>query len=285
MVSGNLETGPCGALFHLPEILIDKGMRQFKTGIVQFDVQKGQTQANIDTVLAYMDALADNGVCLAVLPEMFSCSFDNAHLAEHIQMSPIVLEKLSAKAGQRKIAVAGSLPMLTKGGICNTMVFIDTNGQIKGRYEKLHLFKLTREDQYYTPGSRMGVADTSLGRVGLMICYDLRFPELSRSLALEDVNMLIISAQWPTPRKNHWQALLIARAIENQLYVVGTNRTGQEDGVPFPGYSLVIDPSGNVLNTPEKKAGIGWGDIDLDTVPAVRSAIPCFSDRRSDVYG
>ncbi|MFH2058359.1 MAG: carbon-nitrogen family hydrolase [Pseudomonadota bacterium] len=260
-------------------------MKKFKAGVVQFDVQKGQVQANLDTILPYLKTLASEDVRLAILPEMFSSSFDNENLIQHAKKTPDIIGQLCVFAKQNHMAIAGSLPEQENGQVFNTMIFIDTDGMIKAKYKKLHLFRLTNEHHFYTAGDRIKIIDTSLGRAGLMICYDLRFPELSRSLFLQGAQMILVSAQWPSPRENHWQALVKARAIENQLFVLGANRTGTDDSLAFPGMSTIVDPQGVVLSELGEKQGIGVADIDMELLETTRASIPCMTDRRSDIYG
>ena len=260
-------------------------IKKFKAGVVQFDVQKGQVQANLDTILSCLKSLASEGVSLAILPEMFSSSFDNENLSQHAKKTQGVIEQLCAFAKQKYMAIAGSLPEQENGKIYNTMIFIDTDGMIKAKYKKLHLFRLTGEDRFYTAGDEIKIVDTSLGRVGLMICYDLRFPELARSLSLQGAQMILVPAQWPRPRENHWQTLLKARAIENQLFMIGSNRTGTDDSLAFPGMSMIVDPLGNILSDAGEKQGICVADIDMELVQKTRASIPCMTDRRSDIYG
>lgn len=255
-----------------------------KSAVVQFDVRKGQVETNMDTVFHYLDALASKNVQLAVLPEMFACSFDNDQLEVHARQTDTIIKKLSTFAGYNKMAVTGSLPRKKGRSVYNEMFFIDTDGQVKAGYKKLHLFRLTGEHHYYTPGGKICRIDTTLGRIGLMICYDLRFPELARSLFLDGAKMILVSAQWPAPRKEQWQLLLQARAIENQLFVIGTNRTGAEDDLMFPGKSLIVGPLGNILADAGADDGTAMAEIDLKQVKTFRRLIPCRSDRRPDVY-
>lgn len=257
----------------------------FKAGVVQFDVKKQQNEMNLETVLSYLGALADQGVQLAVLPEMFTCSFDNNHLKDHASRSPDIIGSLSDFCGEHSMAVAGTLPEQIGDKIFNTMIFIDTDGAVKGRYQKLHLFQLTGEHHYYAPGEQVRTIESNLGKLGLMICYDLRFPELARAMALDGVQIMLISAQWPYPRENHWQTLLTARAIENQVFVISANRTGSEGELSFPGLSMVIDPQGNVLANAGDQAGTDMAEIELDLVRKTQAQIPCRTDRRSDIYG
>ena len=146
--------------------------KKFKAGVVQFDVKNGQIETNFNAVLGYLEELASKNVCLAVLPEMFSCSFDNENLKEHSKFTKKIVERLSSFAGQNQMAIAGTLPENDGGCIFNTMIFIDVDGKIKGRYRKLHLFRLTDEHIYYTAGNKIVTIDSSFGRIGLMICYD-----------------------------------------------------------------------------------------------------------------
>ena len=257
----------------------------FRTGIVQFDVQKGQIQFNIETVFRHLEDLASRHVQLAVLPEMFSCSFDNEHLARHAKQTNAIVKQLCLFAGRHQMAVAGSLPVADTAGIFNTMFFIDTDGRVKGEYRKIHLFRLTDEHLYYTPGNRIVRVDSSFGRIGLMICYDLRFPELARSLCLADAGILLISAQWPDARQAQWEALIQARCIENQLFMVAANRTGEEDGLNFQGGSMICGPTGDVLARAHADQCVSMADIRMVDAHDIRATIPCLGDRREDIYG
>ena len=265
--------------------LIRKMQKKFKAGVVQFDIKAGEIEANLNTVFIYLEKLVSANVSLAVLPEMFSCSFDNKNLIHHTKITDKVLKQLSFFAKKNQIAIAGSLPVKEEEKIFNTMVFIDRDGKIKHKYKKMHIFRLTDEHLYYTPGNKIAVIDSSFGRTGLMICYDLRFPELARILSLQGVNMIIVSAQWPELRKEQWHTLIRARAIENQLFMVCSNRTGTEGNLKFPGMSMIVDPMGNVLKEAEDKETCIFSDIDLKLVNDCRKLIPCFEDRRDDIYG
>ena len=253
--------------------------------MIQFDVLTGRVEENLAIIFAYLEKMAEQGVQLAVLPEMFTCSFDNENLSRHAQTTHDVITRLSGFAKDKRMALAGSLPVADSAGIYNTMVVIDTDGSVAGDYQKIHLFKLTRENDYYTPGNRIDTVQTGLGPVGLMICYDIRFPELSRALYLKGARILLVSAQWPTPRVHHWQSLLKARAIENQLFVIASNRTGTDASLEFPGSSVIVDPFGDILADAGKEAGHATADIDLNRVETARNMIPCRKDRRSDIYG
>ncbi len=253
--------------------------------MVQFDVAFGRIEANLEKISGYLETLASENVSLAVLPEMFSCSFDNENLKEHSGSTPKIIETLSALALNYRMAIAGTLPELEEDRLFNTMVFIDADGKIKGKYKKLHLFRLTGEHLFYSGGSEIVTVDSTLGRIGLMTCYDLRFPELARSLFLKGAQLIVVSAQWPEPRKEHWETLIKARAVENQLFMVCSNRTGSEAGLLFPGMSMIADPMGRILTHAGSDESCAFEEIDPEVIQTIRTLIPCMTDRRPEVYG
>jgi len=259
-------------------------MNDFKVGVVQFDIKKGKTQTNLETTFNHLTVLSQMNVSLAVFPELFTSSFDNDNLHEHSSKFDSIIEVLSEFALTNKIAIVGTLPEFANDSIYNTMVFIDTDGNLKAKYKKIHLFKLTGEHYYYTAGNQTIVVNSNLGKIGLMTCYDLRFPEVARSLFMKGANTIVVSAQWPTPRKSHWEKLFFARAIENQLYMVGSNRTGTEDDLDFPGMSMIVDPMGERIADAGTDTGYAIADIDLNKVKNFRKLIPCKSDRRQNAY-
>ena len=148
----------------------------FTAGIIQFDVKTGDTEANLSTVFEKTDALTEKGANLVLLPEMWSCGFDNRRLGEHARELPAVLAAISEKARERRAVIAGTVPEKEGDAIYNTLFVIDRDGSVAGSYRKIHLFTPTGEHNYFSAGSAPVACDTSLGRIGLMICYDLRFP-------------------------------------------------------------------------------------------------------------
>ncbi|NOX35357.1 MAG: carbon-nitrogen family hydrolase [Deltaproteobacteria bacterium] len=259
--------------------------KKFKAGVIQFDVKNHQININLDTAFGYLEGLASENACLAVLPEMFSCSFDNENLSKHSKFTEKIVKRLCLFAKEKKIAIVGTLPEEEKDKIYNTMFFIDVDGKIKGRYRKLHLFRLTGEHLYYSAGNKIVSVDTGFGRIGLMTCYDLRFPELARTLFLQGAEMIVVCAQWPEPRKEHWETLIRARSIENQLFMVCSNRTGTDDQLHFPGMSMIVDPMGNILARKGNDDGFASAGIDMGKVEESRAKIPCGKDRRQEIYG
>jgi omega-amidase len=260
-------------------------MEKFRAGVAQFDIVNGDIEANVATAMGHLGVLAGQGVDLAVLPEMFSTGFDNGQIKSLAARTPKTLARFADFARDRNMAVAGSFPEADKDDVYNTLYFIDRDGLVKAAYRKLHLFRLTDEHRYYTPGDQIVAVETSLGPMGLMICYDLRFPELARQLAFSGARTLIVSAQWPSARAEHWTTLIRARAIENQVYVIASNRTGNDGDLAFPGLSAVIDPLGTAAADAGSVSGTAAAGIDPGQVDMVRKQIPVMTDRREDIYG
>jgi predicted amidohydrolase len=174
--------------------------------------------------------------------------------------------------------------------VANTSIFIDSEGQTAGIYQKTHLFSLFHEEQFIEAGNSLCLVNTPWGRTGLSICYDIRFPELYRTYALKGAVVVLSPMAFPYPRLLHWKILSRARAIENQLFLVATNRVGTEDlgsegKVTYFGSSVIIDPWGEtVVEGSEEREELLTVTIDLARVEEVRSSMSVFADRRPDLY-
>ena len=194
---------------------------------------------------------------------------------------------LSSMARKNGVTIVGGSVLYRDsqtGQTFNTMFVMNDQGEEIVRYDKVHLFRLMEEDKYLSAGNSIQTFDMQGTTVGVMICYDLRFPQLARKLVYMGANVLINVAQWPTPRVAHWQTLLRARAVENQVFIIGVNRVGESLGTPFPGSSMVIDPFGEALLTGDEKERIYVVDLDLVRVEHIRQIIPVFQDERLDLY-
>lgn len=259
-------------------------MKKFKAGIFQFDVKLGKVDDNVKTVMAGLDDLADKGADLVLLPEMWSCGFDNGLLMTHAEKTPDILSLLGRVAAQHNMAIAGSLPEVSDNAVSNTLYLIDQQGRIKTEYRKIHLFKPGNEHIHFKAGNTVVSSDLPFGTVGLMTCYDLRFPELSRMLTLKGVDCLLVAAQWPRIRVEHWDVLLKARAIENQVFVLAANRCGDDPNLSYAGHSQIITPWGDVLTQARDQETVLCADILPEALERARQTIPCLDDRRPMVY-
>ena len=259
-------------------------MKKLKAGYVQIAVNRGDIEKNLEAAMDGLQRLVDGGADLAVLPEMFSCGFDYPDLAAHARKTPEILSRLGELAAKNTILIAGSLPESVGHQVFNTAYLIDRTGAVAGAYRKVHLFAPIDEHLHFTPGNRAVPCETSLGKMGMMVCYDLRFPELCRTLALQGAGIILVSAQWPASRIFHWDILLRARAIENQVFIIAANRCGADGPLAFNGHSQIISPSGDVL----KMAGDGFAtemtELDLSLIQVARNSFNCLADRVPDAY-
>ncbi|WP_298432185.1 carbon-nitrogen family hydrolase [Geobacter sp.] len=257
--------------------------RTVKAGAVQFTVRLGDVDANMAYVREALGRLAARGCSLAVLPEMWDTGYAYRELNELAGRTPEVVTELGRLSEEYGMVIVGSLPEPHGERVCNTAYVLD-RGRLLGSYRKIHLFSLLGEDRAFDGGENWLVVDTHVGRVGVFICYDLRFPELPRRLALEGAEILVVPAEWPKPREEHWRALLRARAIENQLFVVAANCCGVQGKLDFFGSSLIIDPKGELLAEGGYEQCEITADLDFEQMVNWRQAIPCFADRKPEYY-
>lgn len=250
---------------------------------IQFNVKQGDVDANLAYVRTALKRAADQGAQLAVLPEMWSSGFAYRNLNELALRTAGIVEDLLELSRELKLVIVGSMPEPNGDKVFNTAYVMD-NGRLAGTYRKLHLFSLLGEEKAFSGGDQWLLADTSVGKLGVIICYDLRFPELSRRLALEGAQVICVPAQWPKPREEHWRALLRARAIENQLFVVSANACGLVGKLDFFGMSMIINPKGEVLAEAGEEEREIAARLDMQVMSDWRAQIPCFNDRKPECY-
>lgn len=258
-------------------------MKTIHAAAIQFTVQQGDVDANLAYIRNALARVAGQGANLVVLPEMWSSGFAYRTLNELAQRTAAIVEELLELSRELKLVIVGSLPEPHGEKVFNTVYMVD-NGSLVGTYRKLHLFSLLGEDKAFDSGDTWLLAETSIGRIGVIICYDLRFPELSRRLALEGAEVICVPAQWPKPRQEHWRTLLRARAIENQLFIVSCNACGTIGKLEFFGMSMIIDPKGEVLSESGEAEGEIFAQLDMQAMTDWRAQIPCFNDRRPELY-
>ena len=255
-----------------------------RAAAIQFPVIAGDIEANLRQVREALQRVHEQGGRLAVLPEMWSSGYAYRQLADLAEQTPRVAAELAKLAARLDLVVVGSLPEKDGANLYNT-AFVHDRGQEVGRYRKLHLFSPMKEDRYLTAGDQALVVPTSVGRLGVAICYDLRFPELFRKLALDGAELVCLPAEWPVPRQLHWQTLLRARAIENQFFIVAANCCGQSGRLQFFGMSLIISPRGEFLAEGGDTAAEPSALLDFADMAAYREEIPAWQDRRPEIYG
>ena len=180
--------------------------------------------------------------------------------------------------------VAGSVSNIRDDKIYNTAMVFDRKGECIASYDKTHLFTPMGEDKYYEGGDHLTVFKLDDISCGIIICYDLRFPEAIRRLALTGIDMLFIVSQWPKERVAHLKALTVARAIENQMFVACCNSCGVAEDTIYGGSSSIVDPLGNTFAIAGESEEILTYNCDMKIIDDIRGRIPVFNDRRPDLY-
>lgn len=258
--------------------------RKLCAAAVQFNIKLGEVDLNLANVDRKLERVAGQGAQLAVLPEMWSAGYDYKRLSSHAEETPRVLETIRKRSAELNLVIVGSLPELSGNRVYNTAYVVD-RGELVGSYRKLHMFSTMGEDRFLSPGDSSLVVATSAGKLGVAICYDLRFPELFRKMALEGAEIICLPAEWPKPRQEHWRTLLRARAMENQLFVVATNCCGVQGKLDFFGMSLLLSARGDVLAEGGATDTEVIATFDYREMDDYRTQIRCYADRRPEVYG
>jgi predicted amidohydrolase len=263
--------------------------KTYHAACLQFNVERGETERNLATVTEGLRAATEEGAELVVLPEMWTTSFLKEPTDDDIRRSNAAEHALLELSKELKMMVIGSAPEVSDGRYFNRARIFDC-GEVLGTYRKIHMFSPNAEDRYMTPGSQPLVVDTRLGRIGVVMCYDIRFPELTRYYFHCGVQVLAVPAQWPEARADHWRTLIRARAIENQSYVIGCNRIGTEgalrndDNFVFPGDSRIIDPMGDVIAAANGDDQPIIAEISLRRCQSMHRILPVHEDRQPDAY-
>ena len=253
---------------------------------VQMDIGADPAR-NLEYAVALAQSLPLDPVDVLLFPEMFSTGFqvERIHELAHGHDDALfgVFQDLARRANVNM--VLGSLACKTDGHVRNTTFVMDRQGRIVSAYSKCHLFALMGEPKYLCAGDALHHFDLDGVRMSSIICYDLRFPELTRKLFVDrSPAVVFVPMSWPAPRTNVFRTLLRARAIENQCFVVSANRVGTENSSRFEGYSTVADPYGNVVGELPLVEGVLDVALDLSLVEKARTQMDCLGDRRPDLY-
>ncbi len=262
-----------------------------KVAVVQFKAST-KKEANLKKIVNYISKAAKNKAKLVAFPE-FMMFYTNssqtpkqlASLAETIKGN--FVNTIAKAAKENRIQVIGSFyeKSSKKDRVYDTSFVIDKQGKVISTYRKIHLYDALgfRESDKMTSGSKIAKpVKTSVGKIGMMICYDLRFPEMSRSLAVLGSEVLVAPSAWVKGdmKEEHWLTINKTRAIENGCYVIAPDQVGNI----YCGRSIVVSPYGKILLDMKKKQGIGYANIDLKKVKQVRKVLPLLKNRRTDTY-
>lgn len=247
-----------------------------KISLVQTALQWEDHEANRQNFTHLINGIKEE-TDLIILPEMFATGFTMKPEPVAETMEGETVQWLKAMAIQKGCAITGSLVIKDEHGYYNRLIFVHPNGKIQ-TYNKRHLFTLAGEDKAYTQGDEKLIVEYKGWKICPLVCYDLRFPAFSRNV--EDYDLLLYVANWPTPRVQAWDALLKARAIENMCYTAGVNRCGiDENGHNYPGHSQVLDCFGNELAKADADEHVITLSLNRDAMLEARKKFGFLNDR------
>lgn len=270
-------------------------MTKLKVAMLQSHVYSDKAE-NIRALCVNLEELAKEKPDLVTLPEMFNCPYQSSNFPVYAEKEgEETWQALSSLAAKYGIYLsAGSVPETDEQGhIFNTAYVFDRNGKQIAKHRKMHLFDIEveggqsfKESDTLTPGDQVTVFDTEFGKMGICICFDFRFPELARLMALEGARVILVPAAFNmTTGPAHWEILFRTRALDNQVYTLGTAPARDADaGYTSWGHTIAVSPWGDIMGQMEEREGFMIQTLDLDKVKKVRQELPLLKNRRSDIY-
>ncbi len=255
---------------------------------IQMDMAFAAPQENFARAEALLrEAVSSEQPDTVVLPETWNTGFfPKENLPQYADDNGAQTKSLfSALAKEFNVnIVAGSVANRKADGIYNTAYVFDRRGACVAEYDKTHLFSPMQEDNFFQKGDHLCRFTLDGVQCGILICYDIRFPELTRTLTVEGLDILFLVSQWPTVRLAHLQLLTAARAVENQMFTVCCNSCGTAGETVYAGGSQIVDPWGTILARAEGKEQLLTADLDLSILDNIRNSIHVFRDRRPELY-
>lgn len=258
--------------------------------VLQFKVSYGDVERNISKVKALFEEENLDKTDIVVLPEMWTTGYDLENVdtlaCRNLEPAQSIISELAVKYAVN--IVAGSVANIIDNtdDVYNTAFVIDREGELVYQYSKMHLVPMLNEPEYLTGGKEKVETFQLEGETfGLVICYDLRFPELFRDLTLKGATTIFVVAEWPLARKKHWETLLAARAIENQCYIIASNTYGEIVDQTFAGRSMIIGPFGDIVDEAgDNTEATVTGQTDGKEVERIRKEVPIFDSRKREMY-
>lgn len=270
-------------------------MEKIKIAAIQMSTVADKME-NVRTVKTYLEKIKDENPDFVILPEMFCCPYqtENFPIYAEKEGGP-VWQQLSGYAKQYGIyLIGGSMPEKdAEGNVYNTSYIFDREGKQIGKHRKVHLFDIDvkggqtfKESDTLTAGDSNTVFDTEFGKIGVMLCFDIRFPELSRMMVNDGAKVIFVPAAFNmTTGPAHWELSFRTRALDNQIYMVGCAPARDVSaGYISWGHSIVTDPWGRVIDMLDEKKGILLTELDMDYEEQVREELPLLKSRRKDIY-
>ncbi len=255
-------------------------MSELKITTIQTNLFWEDKKANLQMLETKIESIAEKTEIM-VLPEMFSTGFSMKPELLAETMDGETMQWMKRISAERKIILTGSIIIKEENNFYNRLIWMLPTGEY-GAYDKRHLFAFAKEDEHYTVGSKRLIASVKGWKINLQVCYDLRFPVWARQQSQPgkpEYDVLIYVANWPERRSHAWKTLLQARAIENQCYVVGVNRMGNDgNNIYHSGDSMVIDPMGEILYTKNGEEDIFTSKLNKDHLNSIRNKFPFWKD-------
>lgn len=258
-----------------------------KTACIQMDMAFAKPEDNFKKAVSLVREAKRNNPDVIILPETWNVGFfpqENLDTLSDLDGKQLK-ETFSSLSKELDVnIVAGSIANRKADGIYNTSYVFDRSGNVVADYDKTHLFSPMGEDKFFKKGDHISTFNLDGIKCGIIICYDVRFPELVRTMSTKGLDVLFMVSQWPLVRVPHLDALTKARAIENQMFVVCCNSAGKAPGTVFGGNSSVNDPWGVTIAHAKEEEEILYADLDLSILDSIRTSINVFADRRPDIY-
>lgn len=254
-----------------------------------------EKQRSLAQVEAYMDKVMPEKPDLVTLGEMFQCPYVTKNFPLYAEEEGgDTWQRLSQLAAKHQVYLsAGTVPELDGGKVYNTAYVFDRQGRQIAKHRKVHLFDIDveggqsfRESDTLSAGNQVTVFDTEFGKIGICVCFDFRFPELGRLMALKGAKLILVPAAFNmTTGPAHWQIMFRSQALNNQCFVAGTS-TARDEASSYVawGHSLLVSPWGDIIKEADEKEGFQITEIDLSEADRIRSQLPLLSARRTDVY-
>lgn len=259
-----------------------------RIGLVQAQWQPGDVNANLRQVEQFAARAAAAGCGVVIFPELSDTGYALSLMQDLAGAWPgVALDAIQTTAKRNRIGMIAGLSERDGDLIYNSIALVNCDGKLNGHYRKTHLFRGPEgsEKDVFSPGNNL--MTVSMGNVcwGPSICFDLRFPEVYRHAAQSGAQVLVALAAWPSARVDDWGTLCRARAIENQVFMVGVNQVGESGGVAFGGHSCVIGPDGHYLAEGDAgNSGLLIANLDMTDIDRVRRNLPAMESRRPSLY-
>jgi omega-amidase len=260
-----------------------------KIAIAQISCAPGDFEANVRKIREFCARAKNFGVDLVVFPEMVDTGYSMPVIQKHARTwDEGAVPELQKIAKELSIGVIAGVSDREGGSIFNSQVFVNAQGEVAAKYRKTHLVTAAPLDERvcFSPGDNFVACKIDNINVGLSICYDLRFPEMCRTLVvMHHANVIVNSSAWPFVRMEHLRILALARAIENQSYVIIANRVGTDDGVTFCGSSVIVDPYGAIVAAASAdREELIQAEISEEVIDSIRNRMAVFAHRRPELY-